>query len=80
MEMASSSMPASSRMMLIISRTTHWLSETARSTAEPFSTRPTVEATQEKRPAQVTTSMTTAVARMLAAKISTRMLMLLMVR
>ena len=65
--------------MWIMSMMTTGLLERERKSEDPFSMRPTVDATQLKRPAQVTTIMTMAVARMDCAKISNSILTLLIV-
>ena len=54
--------PAASKITLIRKRSAQGLSDSARSTAAPLSTNPTVLATQANNPAQVTTNIMTAVA------------------
>ena len=51
-----------SKITLIRKRSAQGLSDSARSTAAPLSTNPTVLATQANNPAQVTTNIMTAVA------------------
>ena len=79
MEMASSSMPARSRMMLMKSSKSQGLSVSESRACEPRSTRPTVLATQPKSPAQVTTNMMTAVSFMAMERTSRTMEKLFMV-
>ncbi|OPZ38134.1 MAG: hypothetical protein BWY99_01709 [Synergistetes bacterium ADurb.BinA166] len=72
MDMASSSIPANSRIMFIISSMTTGFSDMPSSSAAILSISPTVAPSQEYSPAHVTTIITTDVAATVSLSISYR--------